>query len=115
MDRDTVRVLVVLNGGGAVALLALLPNMFKVPEFLPITKAVMVAVIIQIVGLVLTVFHNMCRRECSRINQELGYTKEADMSSACQWSRQLRIGAIFCFAVSGLTVAFTGWNVINHV
>ena len=113
MDRDTVRALVALNGGGAVALLALLPSILKIPEFKALAVALLGGVIIMVVGLIFTVAHNIHRRECALLHDTIG--PDAASSEACRWSRGTRRAAITSFALAGFLVAGTGlWAVWSH-
>jgi hypothetical protein len=67
IDTETVRALLLINGGGAVALLALLPSLLAKNEFAFLAIAVLIGVLLFMCGLVCAVIHNQLRRECSRI------------------------------------------------
>lgn len=64
IDRDTVKALLLINGGGAVALLTLLPKLIE-EKFQELAAAVMVGVLILMIGLLCAVIHNRLRRKCS--------------------------------------------------
>lgn len=65
IDSEHVRALLLVNGGGAVALLALLPAIIGKVEFLPLFKAALWGFVFFQVGLIAALLHNRYRRICS--------------------------------------------------
>ena len=65
IDSDVVKGLLILNGGGAVALLALLPAVIGKSEFEPLSQAILWALLFFVFGLVSALIHNRLRRICS--------------------------------------------------
>jgi hypothetical protein len=65
VDADTVKGLLLVNGGGAVALLAFLPVVLGKPEYAALAKAILWALLLFQFGLVAAVIHNRHRRVCS--------------------------------------------------
>ena len=65
MDAFTVKALLTLNGGGAVALLAFAPAIMNKDRYLELLDAAFVGIIFFVVGLASAVVHNICRRRCS--------------------------------------------------
>ena len=114
IDRDTVRALIVLNGGGAVALLALLPAILKVPGYVTLAEAILAGVVFLTVGLLLTVVHNVYRRECSRLHEKSNWSSSAGQSPACRRSRATRFAALSCFVLAVFLVAGVGLWVLHE-
>jgi len=65
VDTETVRGLLLINGGGAVALLAFLPGVLQKPELESLARAIIWAVFTFQLGLAFAVIHNRMRRKCS--------------------------------------------------
>jgi hypothetical protein len=122
IDSETVRGLLLINGGGAVALLAFLAAVIDKPSFHPLAEAVMWAVFAFQVGMVAAVIHNRLRRLCS-----LEYAKKPENRTHCSlFGRQLRepcvchwsIGfmwvSIAAFIGGGLLVLISGLCVLGR-
>ena len=65
IDAETAKALLLINGGGAVALLAFLPTILGKPGYEPLARAALWGVMILVVGLASVVVHNHLRRRCS--------------------------------------------------
>lgn len=65
IDTENVKGLLLINGGGAVALLAFLPAIFGKPNIGPLATSVLWALFAFQFGLVMAVIHNRLRRVCS--------------------------------------------------
>lgn len=65
IDTENVKGLLLINGGGAVALLAFFPAILGKPQFEPLLRAVVWALLTFHVGIVGAVIHNRLRRVCS--------------------------------------------------
>jgi len=61
IDAESVRNVMLVNGGGSVALIALLPNVL----YTPLVLAVLLALSSWLLGLTLAVIHSVLRRKCS--------------------------------------------------
>ena len=86
IDSDTVRGLLLINGGGAVALLAFLSSIMKDPDLSSLARAIVWAIFLFQIGLVCTVIHNRLRRSCS-----LEYAKKPKNRKKCRFlGRDLR-------------------------
>jgi hypothetical protein len=120
IDTETVRALLLINGGGAVALLTLLPNLLGKPGFERLTSAILVAIAILILGLACAVMHNRFRRKCSLIYSQhqfrppkgslLGIKLSAP--TVCWMSERLMWTSIACFVGAGLYVAIIGLTAV---
>jgi hypothetical protein len=123
IDRDIVKGLMLLNGGGAVALLAFLPSIIDKQELRNLAQAILIGILVLMVGLVLTITHNVCRRECSRLHEEsnwdppkqrvLGF--DVGKPQACFWSTWTRRLSVACFFLAGFLVAGVGLVVLGQV
>jgi uncharacterized membrane protein len=65
IDAETTRGLIQINGGGAVAILALLPSILNQPAWGAMAMPLLIAVLFFAFGLVFAVVHNQLRRQCS--------------------------------------------------
>ncbi len=74
IDSEVVKGLLLLNGGGAVALLALLPTIIAKPEFEQFSRAVLWALLLFVIGLISAVIHNRLRRLCSHEYERHNYS-----------------------------------------
>jgi len=65
IDTETVKGLLLVNGGGAVALLAFLPSVLGKQEYAALAKAIVIGLLFCQLGLLAAVIHNRLRRVCS--------------------------------------------------
>ena len=65
IDTEAVRSLLLINGGGAVALLTLLPAILGKDGYEPLAFAILVSLLIFMIGLTCAVIHNRLQRVCS--------------------------------------------------
>ena len=65
IDNDLVKGLLLINGGGSVALLAFLPSILKDPSYAQLSSGILWALPSFSFGLVLALIHNRFRRHCS--------------------------------------------------
>jgi hypothetical protein len=70
IDTENVKGLLLINGGGAVALLAFLPAVLGKHEYVPLAKAVLFALLLFQFGLLAAVIHNRLRRVCSLVYEQ---------------------------------------------
>lgn len=114
IDRDTVRGLLLINGGGSVALLALLPQILDKVAFRPLLHAILVALSFYLVGLLCAVWHNHLRRRCSLVWESHNmrpppgqlFGRTLAKPTVCFWSWTLMIVSLVVFAVgSGAVIA----------
>lgn len=66
IDAESVRNVMLVNGGGSVALMALLPAILGTP----LVQAVLITLAIWLFGLTLAVTHSVLRRKCSLIYEQ---------------------------------------------
>ena len=67
MDTETVRALLLINGGGAIALLTLLPSLLAKDELNALALSSLVGILFFMSGLVSAVIYNRLRRRCSLV------------------------------------------------
>jgi hypothetical protein len=121
IDTETVRALLLINGGGAVALLTLLPALLANSDLRPLVSAIFIGVLLLMVGLVSAVIHSRFRRECSLIydqhdmrpphghlfGMKLSKPRVCFISDFYMWL------SIFAFFGAGSFVAVVGIRSIN--
>lgn len=122
IDAESVRNVMLVNGGGSVALLALLPSILGTPLVL----AVLTTLAIWLVGLTLAVVHSVLRRKCSLVHEQhamkppagrrkLGIEPQAPW--VCWWSWKCLYLSIIAFLVGGLvmvSIAFSNLEVLTQ-
>lgn len=119
VDTETVRGLLLINGGGAVALLAFLPGVLQKPELESLARAIIWAVFTFQLGLAFAVIHNRMRRKCS-----LEYAKKERVPCSicgivlhepcvCHWSIGFLWSSITAFLAAGIIVLVAGLAVVG--
>ena len=74
IDTEVVKGLLLINGGGAVALLAFLPNILKERAYTDLVLHSLWALPVFSLGLIFAVVHNRLRRVCSLKYEQQNYT-----------------------------------------
>ena len=121
IDSETVRGLLLINGGGAVALLAFLAGIIEKPDLALLARAIIWGVFTFQLGLVAAVMHNRFRRLCS-----LEYAKKPENRTKCSlfgrefkepcichWSIGFMWVSVGAFLVGGLLVLWAGLCVLR--
>lgn len=121
IDSETVRGLLLINGGGAVALLAFLAGIIEKPHLELLARSIIWGVFTFQLGLAAAVIHNRFRRLCS-----LEYAKKPENRTKCtlfghelrqpcicQWSLGFMWASIGAFIVGGLLVLVAGLCVLG--
>jgi hypothetical protein len=127
IDTEVVKGLLIINGGGAVALMAFLPSVLDKPDYETLVKAILVALLVFLVGLVFAVIHNRLRRECSLTFEEYNMKPPAcdkfplklikfkrDPPCICRASVVFMWLSVFCFTGAGLVVTVGGFMAITN-
>lgn len=65
VDAETVKALLLVHGGSAAALTAMLPNTLQTADFRVLAIAMVAAIACNLIGLTAAVIHNRLRRKCS--------------------------------------------------
>lgn len=90
IDTENVKGLLLINGGGAVALLAFLPAVLGKPEYIALAKAILWALLLFQLGLLSAVIHNRLRRICSLVYEQAGACSPAHPEPCVIFGRKLR-------------------------
>jgi hypothetical protein len=122
IDQENVKAVLLINGGGAIALLAFLPTVLGKPQFDDLTRSIVSALLIYQAGLALAVVHNYLRRKCSQIWQSHGYNPprckffghqfKGD-PCLCMWSWLTISGSLAAFMAAGVVVASGGFAYLD--
>lgn len=124
IDTENVKGLLLINGGGAVALLAFLPAVLGKPEYAPLTKAILWGLLFYQVGLLSAVVHNHLRRVCSLVYEAAQANSPAHPAPCrlfkwvmrepcvCIWSRAFMWISALSFLAGGLLVIAGGLRVV---
>lgn len=105
MDNTTVRALLMMNGGGALALVAFLGNIATEPVLVPLAKWVLWGVLLFHLGLFAAVVHNHLRRRCSLAYEKGDVTGD---TGVCRWSWLCLFASIVLFFFAGVVVVIGG-------
>jgi hypothetical protein len=121
IDTETVRALLLINGGGALALLTLFPHVLGTPGYKELASAVLVGILLLIFGLLCAVIHNRLRRICSLHFEHhnmrppkgrlLGFVLWEP--TVCCFSTAFMWSSIAAFVVAGSYVALRGILIIG--
>src|SRR5262245_28938593 len=119
IESETFRALLLINGGGAVALLAVLAAIFDKDRFTSLSFAMLVALAILTFGLACAVIHNHLRAKSAEgtamepkgrlLGMSLRMPSMVGLSVLCLW---LSIGA---FVAAGATIAHRGLSNLNEL
>ncbi len=124
IDTEGLRGLLVVSGGGAVALLAFLPFILGKPCYAPLAQGVLYALLSCQLGLVLALVHNRLRRKCSLTYEQHNYRPPPCDKGPFRWLRSqepcvcrasilfmwLSVGA---FILAGVLVLIRGLQVVG--
>jgi hypothetical protein len=121
IDTETVRALLLINGGGAIALLTLLPPLLEKDELRPLASAILVGILVFMSGLICAVIHNRLRRKCSLIYDQHNFRPPAQRlfgfnlgkPRVCWFSEKIMALSMLCFFVAGSYVAIVGYITVK--
>jgi hypothetical protein len=114
IDTESVRNVMLVNGGGSVALLALLPAILGTPLVFPL----FLALAIWLFGLTLAVTHSVLRRKCSLVYEQHGMNPPHGKSRlcinpkqpwVCWWAWRCLHMSIVAFLIGGAVMVFFGF------
>lgn len=118
IDSETVRALLLVNGGGAIALLTLLTDILQNPELAKLARASIWAVFIFLFGVVFAMVHSHLRRVCA--NQHSSRKPRCSLFGMtlsepciCYWSKLLMWGSMVSVVVAGVVVLLAGLAVVE--
>lgn len=113
IDNTTVRSLLVINGGGAVALLTFLGNIFDKNEADDLYFYIISGMALFCIGLLTASIHNTLRRTCNAYHAKRSIPRNAKSpgdTEACKWSWRLQYLSMICFALACAIVIFGGFD-----
>lgn len=120
IDSESVRNVMLVNGGGSVALIALLPNIL----YTPLVFAVLVTLSFWLVGLTLAVVHSVLRRKCSLVYEINSMAPPAGKTRfwikpkapwVCWWSWKTLYTSISMFLVGGAIMVILSFANIEQL
>lgn len=120
IDNQSVRFVMLVNGGGSVALIALLPNIL----YTPLVFAVLLTLTVWLTGLTLAVVHSVLRRKCSHIYEINKMSPPSDKKKFCinpkqPWvcwlSWRTLYASIFAFLLGGALMVGFGFANIEEL
>ena len=122
IDTETVRALLLINGGGAVALLSLLPSILGKDGYDELAQAILVGLLLFMVGLTLAAIHNQLRRMCSLHYEQHAMRPPAGRllglslrrPTVCFLSLAFMWLSISAFFFAGAYVAAVGMVTVQH-
>lgn len=122
IDTESVRNVLLVNGGGCIALLALLPAILGTP----LVTAVLLALSIWLLGLTLAVVHSILRRKCSLAHEHhkmspphgnMHFGINPKQPWVCWWSWACIYSSIATFLIGGIVMvsyAFANIDALSH-
>ena len=119
IDTENVKGLLLINGGGSVALLALLPSILDKAQYKPLATAILWALLIYQSGLVTALIHNHLRRRCSLAYEIAGVKRRKFFGLGltepyiCHFSHLFMYASYACFVIAGCTVFLGGFKVLG--
>ena len=124
IDTENVKGLLLINGGGAITLLAFLPTIFGKPNLGALTTAVFWALSAFQLGLVAAVIHNRLRRICSLEYERNEYQPprcklfpswlKSHEPCVCALSMFFMWFSLVAFVSGGLLVTYSGLKVADR-
>jgi hypothetical protein len=126
IDADTVKALLLTNGGGAVALLGFVPAIIGRPELAPLASAALVGLVVLMFGLTAAIVHNICRRKCALVWEQHGWKppkgtflgitlwepRICAVSTVCKW---VSLAAFLSAGAYVATVGISTLSTISHI
>ena len=120
IDSESVRNVMLVNGGGSVALIALLPSIL----YTPLVFAVLLTLAVWLLGLTLAVTHSVLRRKCSLIHEHYKMSPPSGVPVlgihpkspwVCWWSWKTLYASIVAFLVGGSIMVTLGFYNIDQL
>ena len=120
IDSESVRNVMLVNGGGSVALITLLPNILNTP----LVFGVLVALSFWLFGLTLAVLHSVLRRKCSLVYEQYKMAPPPGKPFllikpkepwVCWWSWKSLYSSIVIFLVGGALIVIFGFVHIEEL
>ena len=121
IDLETVKGLLLINGGGGVALLTIISAAIEKDAYKSLVYTAFIGILIFGFGLVFAIVHNMLRRKCSLIHDKHEYRPPSGhlfgkrgfqlrQPTVCWWSMTFAYLSVAAFVSAGLYVCITAIN-----
>jgi hypothetical protein len=118
IDSQNVNGLILINGGGIVALLAFLPHILKEHEYICLTRSIFIGFLMLILGLTSSLVHNHLRRRCSLAYDEGKPKKKwfifGNEPIICHYSSVFMCLGYFFFILAGIIILIGGFSTLNQ-
>lgn len=116
IDTETVKALLLINGGGIIALLTFLPSIIGKVGYEGLVYSTFIGVMLLIIGLACAVIHNRLRRKCSLLYNQHKWTPpfgdifgfKLNEPTVCFMSICFMWASIISFFAAGTLVAISG-------
>ena len=118
-DVETLRGLLIANGGGAVALLLALSPALDRPGFEPLVYTMFIGIVVFMVGVVLAVLYHHFRRQCSQQVNVPGLPQGSFLGirlrapATCVAYQVCLYLSLLCFIGTGAYVAWAGVSTVG--
>ena len=119
MDVETLRGLLIANGGGAVALLIAVSSLLDRPGYEPLVYAMLIGIVVFMLGVVLAILFNFARRQFQAQADQQGGTP-AKFLGLKLWAPGSGVAyqlclylSLLCFIGTGVYVAVVGANTLS--
>jgi hypothetical protein len=125
IDTENVKGLLLINGGGAIALLAFLPTVLGEPSYVFLARAILWALLTFQMGLLAAVIHNHLRRRCSLVYEQASsfspahpdrcvvFGKKLKEPCVCMMSHAFMWFSVVSFFAAGVIVFVGGLCVLS--
>lgn len=128
IDTELGKGLLLMHGGGSIALLAFLPTIFQNPAYLPLSKAILWGLLLFQLGLVTAIVQFRLRRKCSLEFERHSYKPPPcttfplslfkfrdDPPCVCRASVLCMWISIMIFVIAAIVIFAGGYSVIGRV
>jgi hypothetical protein len=120
MDIETLRGLLIANGGGAVALLVAVSSLLDRPGYEPLVYAMLVGIVVFMLGVVLAILYNFARRQFLQQADQQGTRPPGKFLGLKLWAPGSGVAyqaclylSLLCFIGTGVYVATVGANTVG--
>jgi hypothetical protein len=120
MDVETLRGLLIANGGGAVALLITVSSLLDRPGYEPLVYAMLVGIVVFMLGVVLAILYNFARRQFLQQGEQVVTRPTRKFLGLKLWAPGSGVGyqaclylSLLCFIGTGVYVATVGANTVG--
>jgi hypothetical protein len=118
IDTETVRALLLANGGGAVAILIALTSILDKPNYQLLARAMLICLVLLMIGVAFAIAHNHLRRVCLAAHDQQrphfsAFGREFGESLVCLISRAAMWGSLVVFLCAGILISVQGLTMLS--